>query len=911
MYLLPKGCNACHTERQGPAYASIIVPLEPLQADLRRHVPALVLLHGLLFAAGCVILILAGRRIGKRAAERDRARLRLSAFTEELELRVEARTGEIVKRKQEFQAFIDNTIAGVFTKNLRHEFTMVNKQLADILRTTPEAMLGKTDADLVSAVVSAHVQACEKECLRTLSGVDTEYVQQVPGSEEPHIHSMSLFPVIGPDNQVEGIGGVLLDITAHKRMETRLRVAKDAAEAASRAKSDFLANISHEIRTPLNGVIGMADLLLRTPLSAEQASMAATIKTGGDSLLAVLNDILDFSKIEAGKILIEDVSFSLRDVLFESVKALASTAHKKGLELNIHISPQTPNHLQGDPLRIRQIILNLVGNAIKFTEHGEVTLTVHPLPATDADTAALRICVEDTGIGIPAEKIDGIFNAFEQADASTTRRYGGSGLGLAISSRLARLMGSQLVVESEADKGSRFWLDLSLPRLTEKRSVRPAVSLAAMLDKKVLLVDDNDTNRLILREQFLAWNIPADACADVDTALAMMRREYAKGHSYDLVLTDFQMPGRDGFDFCRTVTDDPELRSTPLILLSSANLPLDAEMRSRFSSCLAKPVPPQDLLRAMAAAFGIWESTVGEQLHRKGRSPLDNSRAALHILLAEDMEINQLVAARMLHGMGHSVRIAPNGVKALEEIQSAEYDLIFMDIQMPELDGVEATAAIRRLEAEGVLPRRTPIVAMTAHAMKGDREKYLAADMDDYLTKPISLEDLHKVIERIITAFNLPGRSAEEIETRNAGPAENASATTESSGKWEEDASDEGLDPAALRVSFGNDEIFACRSMRLYLRDASGFSQDILAAVKAGDNSGLIAAAHALKGTTGYYSRRGLFDTCGRLEELGRNRALPAEQSAVLRLWATLETQLKQMSQAMMEYLEKHDPHGG
>ena len=913
-----KGCAACHADKSGPAFVSISVPLAPLQESAQRNTFFLIGLHLLLFAAGCAVLILAGRRIAKRANERDQARLALARLNNELEQRVAARTEEIEHRRQEFQAFIDNTDAGMFIKNLSDEFTMVNRRFADLLHTTPEGLIGRTDAHLVSTEISKQMAACTDQARATRQGVETEYLEPpLRQEDEPRTHSALIFPIIGTDDTLEGSGGVVMDITARKRMEDGLREARNTAEASGRAKSDFLANISHEIRTPLNGVIGMADLLLRTALTPEQASMAATIKTGGEGLLSVLNDILDYSKIEAGRTIIESIPFSLRTVLFEGVKDLAPPAHKKGLELNIHVTPETPDHLLGDPLRLRQILRNLVDNAIKFTEQGEVIVTARALPETDAKTAHLQLGVLDTGIGIPAERVQGIFNPFEQVDASTTRRYGGTGLGLAICSRLVRLMGSELKVISQAGAGSSFEWTLSVPRLAEDRAARPSVSLAAMLDKKVLIVDDNETNRLIMKEQFAGWNISADLCSDVEAALTLMRQERRAGAPYDLVFVDFLMPEKDGGDLADAIAADPEMPNIPLILLSSTEVPPTA-LGEKFVARLTKPTPPNELLRAMATAFGIQETMGGRQLRQKAqRRPVANSPIVLHVLLADDMEINQLVAARMLRGMGHSVHIVSNGLQAVAALENGDFDLVFMDIQMPELDGMEATAKIREREAESGSSRRLPIIAMTAHAMGGEKERYLAADMDGYVTKPVRLEELHAAIEEAVAVFAPRGRTPEEIARRSADqspitpfdqkPPAEPEHEPERDAFPENDDYNDGMNLAVVRQTFGNDDVFVARGIRLYLHDAPRFSQDILNAVNSYDNTGLITAAHALKGLSSRYTRKGLFSTCLELEELGRDKALPERHARLMHLWAKLETQLKQLTQSMHEFLAEQD----
>jgi PAS domain S-box-containing protein len=768
-----------------------------------------------------------------------------------------------------FHSLVETLPVCLFRKDRQGRFIFANQPFCAELKRPLADLVGKTDRDLYPPELADKYMSDDQRVIETGEVFeDVEEHLNIDGGKS--YVSVLKAPLRNARQEVVGMQGIFWDVTARKRAEEALRQAKEAAEAASRAKSEFLANMSHEIRTPMNAIIGMTELLLDTPLNIEQRDYLETVKKSADSLLSVINDILDFSKIEAGKLELDQSPFDLRDSLGDMLNTLALRAHQKGLELACHIAPEVPATVVGDPVRLRQVLINLVGNAIKFTERGEVVVDVQ-MQKTEggrqkekqADhSSLLHFQVRDTGIGIPADKQALIFEAFAQVDGSTTRKYGGTGLGLAISSRLVERMGGRIWVESVPSQGSTFHFTARFGGHDGALEPPARMEPGRLRDLSVLVVDDNATNRRILEEMLRQWHMKPIAVESAAAALQALEQAQRTGEPFALVLLDAHMPEVDGFSLAERIREHPDLAGATVMMLSSACQPVDTRRCQALglAAYLTKPIKQTDLYRAILAALGSplagTPAPAAPAPSRPGRS--------LRLLLAEDNLVNQKLAVRLLEKQGHRVVVAANGTEAVRTVSREPFDLVLMDVQMPEMDGFEATAAIRQREKS--TGRHTPILAMTAYAMKGDRERCLEAGMDGYISKPIQPRELCEAIERLAP---------------KAAPS----------------AVNDTLDRQEALERVGGDAALLRELVEVFLADCPRLWRDIGDALARGDARQLNRAAHTLKGAVSTFGAHTAREAAQHLELLGQKGDLSGAAGAVARL----ETELERLKPALLE----------
>ena len=765
--------------------------------------------------------------------------------------RAEARIREA---EAHFRQLLDSSGEGIYGVDVEGHITFFNPEASSLTGFTLPEVLGKGSHELLHHTRPDGTPYPAKACpvyraLRDGQGIrmDDEVFWRKDGTPFPV--SLTAFPLRELNGSVSGAVVTFTDTSERVAAREAIEHAREAAEQTARTRSAFLANMSHEIRTPLNAILGLTELLFDTPLGPEQRHSLDLVRSAGETLLTLLNDILDLSKIEADQLKLESIPFDPGHLIESTLALLAVRAREKRLDLITDVQPGVPPSVRGDPTRLRQILTNLVGNAIKFTDQGEVVVGVSKREPSDAHDVLLHFTVRDTGIGIAADKLETIFEEFTQADSSTTRRYGGTGLGLAICRRLVRLQGGELRVESHVGKGTEFSFSLRYP--VEKATHTPVLGTPAALTAKILVVDDNPTNRRIVREMLVAAGSQVDEIGEATQVHQVLRNARDAKQPYALVILDAQMPDLDGFSLAQALRQDSSLADLRLMLLTSAAMPGDGQ-RCRelgIQGYLPKPASRADLLDAVAS---VLRGTVDRNVVT--RHSMAEARRGIRILLAEDNPVNQQVAATMLRKRGHQVDVVDNGRDAVTAVAKSNYDIVLMDIQMPEMDGMEATAEIRKTKKG----EKLPIVALTAHALSGDREKYLAAGMSGYLSKPFKPHELFAAAEGWAAGVEGEAVGIREPERREEPAAPPAADLERLRRELTEAGAADALGPI----------------LDTFLADAPKRMETLIAAVRSGDTTAIAKGAHAFKSAAATIGAVGLAKMLADIEHQGKAKTV-------------------------------------
>jgi PAS domain S-box-containing protein len=870
--------------------------------EAESHRPEATWLPASVFMLGALITVLLvshANTLTGRTAQVERLVVQRTLELQQANARL---AGEIAERKYAekvlqdsealYSSLVENLPLQVLRKDLEGRFTFANESFCRLLGMKAADIIGKTDYDFYPA---EHAQKYRRDDARVAETgelfEDVEENEKLGETRYVHVMKSAVRDAAG---EIVGTQAVFWDVTARKWAEMHMAQAKEAAEAANRAKSSFLANMSHEIRTPLNAILGMAELVLDTRLTAEQREYLTVVRESGEALLSLVSDVLDFSKIEAGRLELDRTVFDLHESLGDTLKSLAIRAHRKGLELGCCIRRGVPELVIGDATRLRQVVINLVGNAIKFTDRGEVVMEVE-CESRSAGEAVLRFAVSDTGIGIPEEKRAAIFGVFVQGDSTTTRKFGGTGLGLAISSRLVELMGGKVGVQSEVGRGSTFHFTVRLGLPQEEISEEMPPQATTLRGLPILVVDDNATTRQILAELVARWGLEPALASGALEGLGVLRQAKDSDRPFRVALVDAAMPETDGFAFVQRAREQIDAELPMIMMLASGDRPGDISRCERLgvAAYLLKPIKPSELFDAVVVALGIHapeeeaaESAIkGPQLVRP-----------LKILLAEDSLVNQKLVRALLERRGHSVTVANHGQEAVAAFALQRFDAILMDIQMPEMDGLEATAAIRVAERQSGI--HTPIVAMTAHVLQGDRERCLEAGMDEYLAKPIRARRLFETIEAMVGAPAAVAAAEPRGSAAAASPATPTDSGVMASITTVGLPEGGGVDWRVALQTVGGDRQLLSSVVESFLEETPQLMSGLRQAVAQADPAGVVQRAHTLKSSMSYFGIRKGLDLAIQLEAMGRSANLAGAPQAL----AALESEVAQAVSVLTQY---------